>query len=329
MKTMSLIFLISLGYNVVAQKNIVGEIFDTNGKRLYYVEDTGEIFKQGKSDGSVINHRVLKLHRDEDGKVFDYANNWEQISTDGKVMISYNFNRREWELVEDLNLVVGKYAKRELVKRTYTVENNIFKTSEQGDYPILSWAAVRDKVTTQLKFIDYMSELGEKIYQRVPSEKLWDFCGWCNIVLVHDYYEKNYRGDNLEKILARRKVQSDSIENTNTIMQDMLNLGNRYETQEINMTGQHFKMLYFTSIEGKIVTLNTEQVKSIKNKWIKQNKDTGATFNMNAGVPAGGFPVSRKDAKKLGIEEVDSRTLVIQIKVKPEFQSEFNSAMKK
>lgn len=333
MKTLTLFCLIFFCFNCIAQKKIIGEIFDTQGKRVFYVEDTGEMHKKGSANGEVVQN-VLKFHC-EDGQVYDFDYTWDQIIKDGSVFINFNFNKDEWELVDKAKLAPSKSPKREQIQRIYSVlfENyrtapgrpinsgSIVTVSEQGKVPIFVYK----------KGLGFMNEFGETIYvlndtlKAYPNQLGSHIPAWCTIILLHHYYEESYiNSDHYEKIKEIRKIQADSLENTNSIMLDMLALGKRYETEAINLAGQHFKMLYFTTVDGKLVILTSEQVSSLKNKWILINKDTGQTFNMNLGVPAGGFPVSRKNAKKMGIEEVDGRTRVIEIKCKPEFQSEFN-----
>ena len=338
MKTLTLFCLITLCFNGIAQKKIIGEIFDTKGKRLFYVEDTGEVHKKGSANGEVVQN-VLKFHR-EDGQVYDFDYTWDQIIKDGSVFINFNFNKDEWQLVDKAKLTPSNGPKREQIQRTYSVLFENFRTAPGRPIKSGSIVTVSEQGSTPIFMykneLGFMNEFDETIYvlndtlKAYPNQLGSHVPAWCTVILLHHYYEEIYTSsDQYEKIKGRRKIQADNLENTNSIMLDMLALGKRYETEAINLAGQHFKMLYFTTVDGKFVILTNEQVSSLKNKWILMNKETGQTFNMNLGVPAGGFPVSRKDAKKMGIEEVDGRTLVIEIKCKPEFQSQFNSAVLK
>jgi len=319
-------FIILSTFSVFAQKNIIGEIFDRTGTQLYNVEDTGEIHKKGSIDGEVINN-VLVLHT-QSGQQYNYDYTWEQIIVDGKLFINFNFNKDAWELVDQAKLPQGSSYKKDLIQRSYTVNYQDYRTepsrplnvgarlraAEQGTYSILK--LINDTTL--------VNEFGEKVFtikNRVPT--------WCIVVLLHQYYEDRYLSENYDHIKVKRKIRADSLENTNSMMLDMLALGDKYENELTNMVQQSYKMLYFATLDGTIKILNKQQLLQLKNKWIVINKETGWTNNMQAGVPAGGFYIPRKEAKKMGIVGVDGRTQVIEIRAKPEFQAEFQAALSK
>jgi hypothetical protein len=111
-------------------------------------------------------------------------------------------------------------------------------------------------------------------------------------------------------------------------VEDMLALGRHYETQPGSFSGTPYEMVYFTSVNGAIELLNEEQVSKLKNKWLLLNEKIrrrSRPFDM----PEGGFFTSKKDAKKLGIPNMKSYHLILELRAKPEFVEEFRSAIAK
>jgi len=106
----------------------------------------------------------------------------------------------------------------------------------------------------------------------------------------------------------------------------MLELGKDYETNKTTFMGDNFEMIYFTENNGSIELLSEEQIKDIKNDWLILNPDTyrrTAPFD----IPEAGFFVSKKEAKKKGIQGIDSRSIVLEVKIKPEYMADFRTAM--
>lgn len=108
----------------------------------------------------------------------------------------------------------------------------------------------------------------------------------------------------------------------------MLSLGHEYETQPGSFSGKPYEMVYFTTVNGAIEILDEEQVGRLKNKWLVLNEKTSRR-SRPFDIPQGGFFVSRKDAKKLGIQEMKAHHVILEVKARPEFATEFKSAIAK
>ena len=154
------------------------------------------------------------------------------------------------------------------------------------------------------------------------------FPEWSGIVLLHKYYEQVYLPDAMTEIEIRRRFEADRLASSNSIAIKMLNLGNKHETKSTNIFGKHFEMLYFTEIDGEIVVLNEDQIRRLKNKWLILNEKRRISSRPFI-MPQGGFYLSKRKAKKRGIEGVGSTTLVIEIKPAPEYAVEFRGAITK
>ena len=148
-----------------------------------------------------------------------------------------------------------------------------------------------------------------------------------NIILLHNYYQENYLdADFISRVTARREFVSDSLANTNSLALAMLELGKDYETNKATFMGDNFEMIYFTEIEGAVKMLDEEQIKQLKNDWLMPNPDTyrrTAPYDM----PEAGFYVSKKEAKKKGIQGINSRSIVLEVKIKPESIADFKTAI--
>jgi hypothetical protein len=306
MKILLFLLILSNSIQVIAQSGI----FDQEGKRLYYSEDSDKKHEVTLPDGrkGMYTERILFQ---EAGKTYFYDYTWEQIISDEKVVMTYNFNRRRWEWVEAAGLGAGKYGKKEDIKRIYESVENKYTTPDQGDYPILTY-----------KEGDYIDEFGKPVFTLKGSS-----AGWMNIILLHNYYQENYLdADFTSRVNARRKFVADSLANSNSLAMAMLELGKNYETNETTFMGDHFEMIYYTEIGGSVKILDEEQIRQLKNNWLILNPDTyrrTAPFYM----PEGGFYVSKKEAKKKGIQGINSRSIVLEVKIKPESITDFQAVV--
>ena len=315
------LLLLFMSFNVTAQRGI----FDEEGKRLYYTEDSDKKHEVTLSDGRIGMYTEKILFR-ESGKTYFYDYKWEQIISDGRVIMNYNFNRRRWEWVEAAGLTASKFGKKEDIQRIYERVENKYTTPDQGEYAILNFKIVDyvDERGQNSQKGDYVDEFGHTVFSKKGGGS---YASWMNFVMLHNYYQENYLDpDFMTRITARRKFVSDSLANTNSLAMAMLELGKNYETNETTFMGDNFEMLYYTEIEGAIKILDKEQIKQMKNDWLILNPNTyrrTAPFYM----PEGGFYVSKKEAKKKGIQGINSRSIVIEVKIKPESIADFQTAI--
>lgn len=319
------LFLIALFASLVL--NAQQGIFDIKGNKLYYTEDSDKKHEVELSDGRKGMYTERILFRDT-GKTYTYDYKWEQIIGDGKVIMNYNFNKRRWEWVETAGLTASKFGKKEDIERIYEKVENKYLTPEQGEYPILTTKIVdyihEDGYNSQK--VDYIDEFGHTVFSRKGGG---GYPAWMNIMVVHNYYQENYRNpDFMKRITARRSFVADSLSNTNSLALAMLELGKDYETNKTTFMGDNFEMVYFNETDGSVELLSEEQIKGIKNDWLILNPDTyrrTAPFYM----PEAGFFVSKKEAKKKGIQGINSRSIVLEVKIKPEYLAAFKAAMAK
>ena len=321
MKTPMYLLLLFMSFNVIAQKGI----FDQEGKRLYYTEDSDKKHEQTLSDGRTGMYTEEILFR-ESGKTYFYDYKWEQIISDGKVMMSYNFNRRRWEWVEAAGLTASKFGKKEDIQRIYEKVDNKYTTPDEGEYAILEFKIVDyvDERGQNSQKGDFIDEFGHTVFSKKGGG---GYDAWVYFVILHNYYQENYLDPDFKKrITERRNFVADSLASTNSLALAMLELGKDYETNKTTFMGDNFEMTYFTEIEGDIELLNEEQIRRIKNDWLILNPDTyrrTAPFDM----PEAGFYVSKKQAKKNGIEGINSKSIVLEVKIKPESITDFQAAM--
>lgn len=321
MKTLLFLVILSTSIHAISQTGI----FDQEGKRLYYTEDSDKQHEVILPDGrkAMYTERILFQ---ESGKTYFYDHKWEQIISENKVIMTYNFNRRRWEWVEAAGLTAAKYGKKEDIQRIYEKVENKYTTPDQGEYPILSYKIVDyiDERGQNSQKGDYIDEFGHTVFSKKGGG---GYSSWMNFMMVHNYYQENYLDpDFMKRITERRNFVADSLASTNSLALAMLELGKDYETNQTTFMGDNFEMLYFTEIEGVIKILDEEQIKQLKNDWLILNQKTyrrTAPFYM----PEGGFYVSKKESKKRGIQGINSRSIVLEVKIKPESIADFQTAI--
>lgn len=321
MKTILFLVLVTLAFQVNAQQGI----YDQNGKRLYYTKDSDIQHEVTLPDGrkAMYTERILF---DSTGKEYIQDHKWEQIISEGKVIMNYNYNRRRWEWVEAANLTASNFGKREDIQRIYERVENEYTTPDQGEYPILTFKIVDyvDESGQNSQKGDFIDEFGHTVFSRKGGGS---YPSWMNFLIVHNYYQENYLDpDFMNRINERRKFVADSLASTNSLALAMLELGKDYETNKTTFMGDNFEMIYFTEIEGRIELLNEDQIMMIKNDWVILNPDTyrrTAPYDM----PEAGFYVPKNKAKKRGIPGVNSKSIVLEVKIKPESLDHFNSVI--
>ena len=312
-----LFFLLALAFQLNAQEGI----YDQEGNRLYYTEDSDKQHEVTLSDGRAATYTERTLF-DVIGKAYTYDHKWEQIISEDKVIMNYNFNRRRWEWVEAANLTASHFGKKEDIQRIYERVENEYTTPDQGEYPILTLKIVdyvhEDGYNSQK--MDYIDEFGHTVFSRKGGGS---YPSWMNFVILHNYYQENYVDPEfMDRIDERRKFVADSLASTNSLALAMLELGKDYETNKTTFMGDNFEMIYFTEAEGKIVLLSEDQIKRIKNDWVVLNPDTyrrTAPFD----IPEAGFFVPKNKAKKRGIPGINSKSIVLEVKIKPESMADF------
>jgi len=300
--------------------SLAGEIYDTSGNRIFHTEKTGEIHQMVKADGVTSSYEEIRLVHDPSGQSYVYDPKWDQIISDGAVVMDYKFNRRTWYWLggqgikpcrDKGGVFVNCTGAADTAERTYTVEDNIYRTSEQGEYPILTY---EDGTHT--------NEFGEPVY----TLKNGGFPGWSSMMLLHYHYEQHYKSEKFSDIQDRRIAEAEMALESNAIAQDMLSLGRDYETQPATFSGTPYEMVYFTIVNGDVELLDEEQVSKLPNQWLVLNEKTRRR-SQPFDIPEGGFYTSRKAAKKLGLQDMKAHHLILEIKVKPEFAEEFRAAI--
>lgn len=317
MKTLVLIVILLFSVQFHAQKGV----YDQQGKRIYYSEDSDKKHEVTLSDGrkAMYTERILFDHQG-DSYFYDHIN--EQVIKDDTVVLIYNFNRRRWEWVEPAGLAPGKYGKKEDIKRIYERIENEYTTPDQGEYPILTFKIVdyKDDLGNNSQKVDYIDEFGHTVFSRKGGGS---YPQWMTMTMMHNYYQKNYLDpDFMTRLTKRRNFVADSLANTNALAIDILQLGKDYETNKTTFMGDNFEMIYFSEIEGTVKILNEDQIKKIKNDWLILNPET---YRRTApyDIPKGAFYVPKKKAKKRGIQGINGRSIVFEVKIKPESIAEF------
>ena len=317
MKTLLLFIVLSISIHLNAQEGI----YDRNQTRIYYTEDSDKQHEQTLPDGRIGMYTERILFEESGNSYFyDYVN--EQIINNGKVTMTYNFNRRRWEWVEAAGLTPGKYGKKEDIKRIYERVENEYTTPDQGEYPILTFrkAQYTDETGNTGQRGEYLDEFGHTVFTRRGGGS---YPGWMMMTVLHNYYQENYLDpDFMTRLTARRNFVADSLANTNALAFNMLEIGKDYETNKTTFMGDNFEMIYYSEIEGSIKILNEEQIKKIKNSWLILNPDT---YRRTApyDIPEGAFYVTKKQAKKNGIQGINARSIVLEVKIKPESMADF------
>lgn len=296
-----------------------GEIFDTHGNRIFYTEETGATRQVELPDGRTGIYYELRLVHEPSGQAFEWDAKWEQVSSNGELVMDYVFNKRQWNWVGGTGVTPCKDKggifknctdASDTRKRSYERENFIFTTPDQGDHPILTY-----------KDGTYFNEFDEAVYSLKAG-----FPDWCAMVMLHYYYEQNYNADAIKDIEARRAVAAELALESNGIASDMVALAHEYEKLQSGVFGPNREVRYFTQIEGTNMMLSEEQVLQIKDKWLVLNENTWRRSGPPHDLPQGGFLLSKKEVKKYKIS-MEKHHMMILIKIKPEFIDEFRSAL--
>jgi TPR repeat protein len=223
---------------------------------------------------------------------------------------------------------------------------------EQGDAPILSDEQVcwrQDSATfgnsngtienfkfpefsaAELKKNDFRlfrNEFGDPVFLvkgHLGADGNRTFGDWCDAVILHYYYEQNYRSAAFENIEQRRAEIAAAEYESNSYAEELLILSEKVETGATSIWGRPQAVTYFTMIDGNVVYLNKGQISAIKNKWLVLNENT--VLRSNSGiVPRGGFFVEKKEVKARGIDNVN-KGAVLEIRIKPEYVADFQAAM--
>ncbi len=317
MKKFLLLAAVLLPVTTFAQGNsqAAGEsvIYDSAGKKIFSLVPTGETEETRGREG-VRNHRLYRLTDLETGATYTYSHTWDYTSSDGGVFMSYRFNSRHWEWVEGVPMIktplLGDRVDKKLIRRIYDLYQDRMNTPEQGDYPVL-----------RFKDGNYIDELGRPVYSldgRFPD--------WCAVILLHKYYEQVYLTGAFQEIEAFREAEAIRYAESNSLARDMLAQGHKNETSIMTLFGKRYRMLYFTEIDGQLITPDKEQIKRLKNKWLLAKEETGRTSS-GLVIPQAGFHLSKKEAKKRGFTALASTDFVLEIKPSPGFLSEFQAAI--
>jgi hypothetical protein len=301
-----------------------GEIYDAAGNLAFHTEDTGKTEEVVGKDGPRFYNEIALINH-ETGQRYTYSHRWDQVLSNGEVVLDYNFNKRQWRLAEGQGIQPGGRVKGEVIRRIYAVEiprdvtNNYienaseYRTPEQGERPVFSHTKG-----------NYSNEFGETVYSLKPDTG--GFPRWASIVLLHHHYEKTYISGDPVAMAEKRQTVADAFASSNTIALDMLALGHQYEKVEMRIFGGHYRMVYFTEIDGQIVNLDKMQVALLKNKWLILNEKLRRSTSPST-MPAAGHITKMKTAKKRGVQGVQSGDMIFEIKIRPEYMEAFKAML--
>ena len=295
-----------------------GEIFDASGKRIFYTEETGETRQVVTSGGIEATYHELRLVHEESGQSFTYDAKWDQVTSNGELVMDYVFNDRQWNWVggngvkpckDKSGVFVNCTSASDAKTRSYEHEDFIYTSSDQGDFPLLTY-----------KDGTYFDEFGEPVYTLKGG-----FPDWCTMIMLHYFFEQTYNTNTMADIDARRAGAAEEALESNGIATDMVALAHVYEGQQSGAFGPYQEVFYFTQIEGMYTMLSEEQVLQLKDKWLVLNEKIWQRTRP-FDLPQGGFLLSKKEIKKHGLS-AKKHQMMIQIKIKPEFVADFRAAM--
>ena len=163
-----LFILVSLPSLIFAQSE--SGIFDTNGKRIYYLVDNGKkhtVDRNGKKINPDPDPKKNMYYHEQDlvtstGETYYFDYGWDQIINNGTVIIEYNFNKRRYEWVEHQNIGPKGRTNSKDAARIYTNYKGL-KTPEHNDISILTYEDGK-----------YKDEFGNTVYTLKGR-----FPGWC------------------------------------------------------------------------------------------------------------------------------------------------------
>ena len=202
---------------------------------------------------------------------------------------------------------------------------------------VLSWSDFKSLVFTSLKlpvrYIYTTQGSGEEKaeqYQIFAGEEGFTYECYLDESTATDF---NDFVNNYKSICNRpvhddigRQLVTDTPSDTVWQFNSITTTAEDYETNKTTFMGDNFEMIYFTEIEGRIELLNEDQIMMLKNDWVILNPDTyrrTAPYDMSEA----GFYVPKNKAKKRGIPGVNSKSIVLEVKIKPEYIDAFNRAI--
>jgi hypothetical protein len=287
-------------------------IYDSAGKKIFSLVPTGEVEESTDINGVKSVFRLEELTDLETGTKYTYSDRLWQTTSDGMVIMEYHYNKRVWYWVEGQGIKAGDRVRKESIRRTYDTYEDRLNTPEQGERPILRY-----------KEGNFIDEMGRPVYSvrwrgSIPE--------WVQVILLHKHYEEVYTTEAFEQIKAFREEAAARALESNSLAQDILATGRRNETSVTTLTGNYYRMLYFTEIDGQIIRLNKDQLRTLKNKWLLTNDKAGRAA-WGIVIPKAAFRVSRKDAKKRGLGDLESTVVALEIKPAPGFADDFLAAV--
>lgn len=284
-------------------------IYDSAGTKIFSLVPTGETEETVSMDG-VKNHPIYELTDLETGATYTYSYKWDQTISDGAVFMDYHFNKRLWYWVEGKGVEKGGSAKKDSIRRVYDAYEDRLNTPEQGEHPIL-----------RFKDGNYVDEMGRPVYAlrgRFPE--------WCEVILLHKHYERVYLTSAFDEIKAFRDAEDIQFADANSLAQDLLTTGERNETNITNAFGSSYRMVYVAEIDGTLIRPSKEQIQQLKNKWLLA-KDEPTRGSWGLVIPRAGYHLSSKEAAKRGLNNLESRDFVLELKPSPEYLAEFREAI--
>lgn len=282
---------ITLSYTATWEESRKPGIYDVAGNMLFRPEKDGELLY------------------DDAGHEYYYDENWTRISRDGGVIISYHYNQRKWDVVEDLPIITSpvfadRYDK-DLIERSYRGAKGIYTATNHDDYPLLT---LKDGIFTD--------ELGNPVYKQYGRLRTWH-----RILLLHRHYQAIYKTDAFNEIREQREIAAAQFAESNSHAVDILEWSEKYE-------GKYKKkeVLYFAEAGGEVFVLTDDQMSAIKNAWLVLNEKTNM-MSWPHYIPEASFKLSKGKTKKRGVAGVESRHFVLELKVHADHVQAFYNAV--
>ena len=290
-----------------------GAIYDPAGKKVFSLVETGETEEVVGIDGPRV-HRLYDLMDLETGAVYSFSPKRDQVVSAGGIFMDYHFNQRRWYWVEGLPVktspLMGEHVDRDSARRSYSVSREGMTTPEQDEHPIL-----------RLREGSYLDEMGRPIYLKEGS-----FPAWCEVILLHKYYEQVYTTAAFDELKAYRDAEVVRLADSNTLALELLAAGDHNEANVTTAFGKRHTMIYVADIGGRLVRLSRDQVKRLKNEWlVAKEEEERAEWGLV--IPRAGFNLSKKAAGQRGFADVGSTDVVLELRPSPERLAEFQAAI--
>jgi hypothetical protein len=97
-----------------------GEVYDVAGSLAFHTEETGRTEEVVGSDGPRYYDEIALVNH-ETGQRYTFSHRWDQVLSNGEVVLDYNFNKKQWRLTEGQSIQLGGRVKGEVIRRVADV----------------------------------------------------------------------------------------------------------------------------------------------------------------------------------------------------------------